>query len=191
MTHHTSPRSHMKSHDEEISSARNALESAITSAHALLDQYPDEARFRLDIPLHPFHQALREEDETWTKQSLLDILESLNEALETRIWMAADGVLLPYPVGDAFPYPAGHTPQVFHGVLHVVAPLLIRIANIIADAKREQHIPHEPYARDSWHKACGFLRKLSREVKDEARMIEHARGKGNALSLLPPHYKTR
>lgn len=186
MTDHTSPIRRARSHDEEINTARTDLDLAMAKARDLLDPYGYEARFSLAIPMHPFHQALREHDGTWTKQSLVELLETLNEALETRIWMSADGVFLPYPTGPKVSYPPGYERHAFDKVIRVVAPMIIRIAQVIANAEPRRHIPRTSDAKGTWREATGFLRRITGEVREEIRMMEYELARRRKMQPLLP-----
>ncbi len=187
MTDHTSPIRRARPHDEEINTARTDLDLAMTKARDALDPYGYEARFSLAIPMHPFHQAIRERDGTWTKQSLMELLETLNEALETRIWMSADGVFLPYPTGPKVSYLPEHGWYAFNKVIRVVAPMIIRIAQVIANAEPKRHVSHTSDAKETWHEAAGLLRRITGEVREEIRMMEHEMARRRKMRpLLPP-----
>lgn len=187
MTDHTSPIRRESSHDDEINAARTDLDLATTKAQGLLDPYGYEARFSLAIPMHPFHRTIQERDGTWTKQSLVELLETLNEALETRIWMSADGIFLPYPTGPKVSYPPGYERHAFDKVIRVVAPMIIRIAQVIASAEPKRHIPRTSDAKGTWHEATGFLRRITGEVREEIRIMEHGlMRRKKARPTLPP-----
>lgn len=186
MTDHTSPIRRARPNDEEINTARTDLDLAMVKARDLLDPYGYEARFSLAIPMHPFHQAIRESDGTWTKQSLVELLETLNEALETRIWMSADGIFLPYPTGPKVFYLPEHEWYAFDKVIRVVAPMIIRIARVIADAEPKRYIPHASNTKSSWHEAAGLLRRITGEVREEIRMMEYELARRRRIQPLLP-----
>lgn len=185
MTHPT-PIRLSKSQDEEITAARIDLEDAMVKARSLLALHRDEARFSLKASMHPFHQAIRERDGTWTKQSLLEILEPLNEALETRIWKSADGIFLPYPSGPQVSYSQDHGRYAFNRVIRVAAPLIIRVARVIGEAEYERDIPHASDAKKAWHRMSGLLRKIAVEVREEILMMEYELARRKRMQPLLP-----
>lgn len=187
MNDHPSFPEHGKSVDAHIDDARAELGATITRARAALAPYRADARFSLKLSLHAFHRALQEPDGTWTKGSLLEILDTLNEAFETRLWLSADGVFLPYPGGPREVYRPGHSHHAFDRVIRIVIPVLVQIARIIADAAPEQSILHTSAPKAAWRETAGLLRRIGREVREEVFLMEYEREiRETARLLLPP-----
>lgn len=172
MTDYSEPIERGKSIDEHIDETREYLGSAINQAKTMLAPHRSDDRFSLKLSMHPFHRSLQERDGTWTKDSLLEILDTLNEAIETRIWLSADGVFLPYPIGPKETYRPDRAHYAFDRVIRIVAPIVIQIARTIANAEHRKFIPHTSAVRGSWHEAIGLLRRINGEVAEEIRMIK-------------------
>ncbi len=163
-----------KAIDEQIGFVRGSLDHELSRAMSALAPYRGEARFILPLPLHVFHQALRERDATWAKESLIEILDSLREAFETRLRASMDGIFIPYPHGAKEIYSSDHVSHAFKKVIFLVAPALIKIACSIAGAKRQEHVPHTTKAKEAWHKTSGILRRINGHAREEVRILEYA-----------------
>lgn len=165
---------HDRDLDEQIDFVRERLARSVAEATGVLAAHADGARFLLPLPLHPFHQTLREPDDTWAKESLSEILDSLREALETRLCASLDSIFIPYPNGPKETYFPTHTAYAFRKVIFLTAPLLIKTAGTIAEAKWQEHVPRTGKAKEAWHKTSGILRRITGDVREEIRMMEYA-----------------
>lgn len=177
---------HDRDLDEQIDFVRERLDRTMTEATGVLAAHADQAKFLLPLPLHPFHQILREPDGTWTKGSLIEILDSLQQNLETRLCASLDSIFIPYPNGPKETYFPTHTAYAFRKVIFLVAPLLIKTAGTIAKAKWQEHVPRTENAKEAWHKTSGILRRITVDVREEIRMMEYAIARHRRTQRLLP-----